>query len=106
MLVTIAGLQNVEEIEKWEKLTISHKLWGTTKNVEAYGQMGYIAGKEWIVKLTAYEKNPMATYTQDNDPVYRDSALEVFLNFMPEKEYFVPSIVIEPVHCPVALYEP
>ena len=28
------------------------------------------------------------------------------LNLMPEKEYFVPSIVIEPVHCPVALYEP
>ena len=28
------------------------------------------------------------------------------LNFIPENECFVPSIVIEPVHSPVALYEP
>ena len=28
------------------------------------------------------------------------------LNVIPEKEYFVPSIVIEPVHSPVALYDP
>lgn len=89
MLVTIAGLQNVEEIEKCEKLAISHKLWGTTKNVEAYGQMGYIAGQEWIVKLTAHESNPLTTYTQENDPVYRDSALEVFLNFVPEKDKYM-----------------
>jgi len=89
MSVTIAGLQKAEEIDKCEKLFISHKLWGTTKNVEAYGQMGYIAGREWIVKLTAHEANPLATYTQENDPVYRDSALEVFLNFVPDKDEYL-----------------
>ena len=89
MLITIAELQNAEEIEKCEKLAISKKLWGTTKNVEAYGRMGYIAEKEWVVKLTAHESEPLTTYTQDNDPVYRDSALEVFLNFMPEKDKYI-----------------
>lgn len=89
MLTTIAELQNIEEIDKCEKLAISHKLWGTTKNVEAYGQMGYIAEKEWVVKLTAHEANPLTTYTQDNDPVYEDSALEVFLNFVPDGDNYL-----------------
>ena len=83
-MVTITKLKKIEEIESCEKLYISHKRWGTEKDVVAYGQMGYIPGENWIVKLTAQEKEPLATYVEDDDPVYRDSALEVFLNFMPD----------------------
>lgn len=88
-MVTITGLQSVEEIENCEKLYISYKLWGTTKDIMAYGQMGYIAGKEWVVKLTAHEREPLTTYVQDEDPVYRDSALEVFLNFLPDEDNYM-----------------
>ena len=88
-MVTIAPLRCVEEIEQCEKLFISHKLWGTVSPIEAYGQMGYIEGQEWIVKLTSIEKNPLTTFEKDDDPVYRDSALEVFLNFAPDGNEYI-----------------
>lgn len=88
-MVTITKLKKVEEIENCEKLYISHKLWGTEKDVVAYGQMGYIPGEKWVVKLTAKEKEPLATYVQDDDPVYQDSALEVFLNFAPDGDDYL-----------------
>lgn len=43
-----------------------------------------------IVALTALEINPLCNYSQEDDPVYKDSALEVFLNMEPnhmEKGY-------------------
>lgn len=83
-MVTIAALQKIEDIENCEKLYISHKLWGTQKDVVSYGQMGYMPGEKWVVKLTAEEKEPLTTYMNDDDPVYQDSALEVFLNFAPD----------------------
>lgn len=88
-MVTIACLKTVEEIEQCEKLPIAHKLWGTDSPIEAYGQMGYIEGQEWVVKLTAVEKNPLTTFLQDNDPVYKDSALEMFINFAADKDEYL-----------------
>lgn len=88
-MVTIAPLRCVEEIEQCEKLFISHKLWGTVSPIEAYGQMGYIEGQEWIVKLTSIEKNPLTTFEKDDDPVYKDSALEVFLNFSTGRDEYM-----------------
>jgi hypothetical protein len=40
--------------------------------------------------MTAVEKNPLRIYTQEDDPVYKDSALEIFLDMKPEqkKGYF------------------
>ena len=88
-MVTIAPLKCVEEIEQCEKLPIDHKLWGTISSIEAFGQRGYIEGKEWVVKLTAMEKNPLTTFENDEDPVYKDSALEVFLNFAVERDEYL-----------------
>ncbi len=88
-MVTIDGLKQVEDIEECEKLPIANKLWGTVSDITAYGQMGYIEGTEWVVKLTACEKNPLTTYCRDGDPVYKDSALEVFMNFNLDAVYYL-----------------
>mgnify|MGYP003292944276 CR=1 FL=1 len=88
-MIKIRKLRSVEEIEQCEKLPVLHKLWGTEEEIICYGQMGYIPEKEWIVKLTACESEPLATYVQADAPVYKDSALEVFLNFVPEMERYL-----------------
>lgn len=88
-MVTIARLKCVEEIEQCEKLPIAQKLWGTVSSIEAFGQMGYIEEKEWVVKLTAMERNPLTTFENNEEPVYRDSALEVFLNFAIERDEYL-----------------
>jgi len=88
-MVTIARLKHFDEVEGCEKLPIGYKLWGTESDIEAYGQMGYVENKEWVVKLTAKETDPLARYKNDEDPVYLDSALEVFLNFDPENIYYI-----------------
>lgn len=88
-MITIARLEHVNEVERCEKLPIVYQLWGTKKNIRAYGQIGYIENQEVIVKLTAEEENPIAKYEKDGDPVYLDSALEVFLSFDVEHTYYI-----------------
>lgn len=88
-MVTIRRLQKADEIELCEKLPIANRLWGTDNEMICYGQMGYLPEREWIVKLTACEEEPRATYTQNDEPVYKDSALEVFLNFAPMADWYM-----------------
>lgn len=88
-MVTFARLEHFKEVEKCEKLPILYKLWGTEYDIEAYGQMGYVENTEWVVKLTAREPEPLARYTKEEEPVYQDSALEVFLNFDAENIYYI-----------------
>ncbi len=80
---TIPCIQEIDELDMCEIIPINHQLWGTDYPVKAYGRMAMIPEKEWIVSMTAEETDPLRRYQKDNDPVYRDSALEVFLNFCP-----------------------
>ena len=48
------------------------------------GCMSYTPGTGFVVTLRCFEKNPQIIYTQPDDPVFRDSCLEVFLNCYPE----------------------
>ena len=48
------------------------------------GWMRYIPGTGFEVTLRCYETNPKAVHTQPDDPVCKDSCMEVFLNCFPE----------------------
>ncbi|MBR4016788.1 MAG: carbohydrate-binding family 9-like protein [Oscillospiraceae bacterium] len=48
------------------------------------GYLQYISGVGFRVMMRCYEENPKATYTQPDDPVFKDSCMEVFLNCFPE----------------------
>ncbi len=48
------------------------------------GNLAYIPGVGFKVTIRCYEANPRATYTQPDDPVFKDSCMEVFLNCFPE----------------------
>ena len=39
--------------------------------------------------MVCEEKDPLRTYTEDFDPVYRDSAMEAFFQFIPEQEVYL-----------------
>lgn len=88
-MITIARLEHADEIVNCEKLPIEHQLWGTDVDMTAYGQVGYVENREMVVKLTAKEENPLSVYTKEEDPVYKDSALEFFLNFEPDNIFYI-----------------
>lgn len=47
--------------------------------------MCLLAGYGLVISMTALEREPLRRYTQDDDPVYKDSALEGFFDFAPGK---------------------
>ena len=49
----------------------------------------YKKGEALFVHMFVEEKNPKAIYTKANEPVYKDSCLECFLNLNPEKEDYL-----------------
>lgn len=51
---------------------------------ETEGYMTYTPGKGFAVTMRCFEENPKITYTQPDDPVFKDSCMEVFLDCYPE----------------------
>ena len=46
-----------------------------------YGYIGFVPGEGLYIKLVCVEKNPLRIYKKDQDPVYKDSAMEAFFQF-------------------------
>ena len=74
-----------ELIESKELLEISrtclksrHLLWGTERIPKTYGYIGFAKGEGLYLKLVCLEKDPFRIYKEDQDPVYKDSAVEAF----------------------------
>lgn len=69
-------------------LEISHYQWSSDYKPYAYGRMAYLDNQGLLVHMVSEENNPLRRYTEDDDPVYRDSALEFFVSFSAgEKTY-------------------
>lgn len=64
-----------------EKAVISNYKWTEGYAPEAFAQLLYIKDKGFALKMTAVESEPRAVYSNYNDPVYKDSCLEFFVNF-------------------------
>lgn len=69
-----------EEIPAYE---ISHALWNTTYQPKALARLAYIENDALYINMFVEEKNPKADYHKQNDPVYKDSCLECFINLNP-----------------------
>lgn len=79
-------INTLEELEQCELFHINHYQWVEGYQPKAFGRMGLLRDFGLVISMTAMESNPLTTYTEDNDPVYLDSALEAFLNFTPKRE--------------------
>ena len=63
------------------KAEIKSYVWGNEYTPEAYAQLAMINGKGFVLKMTAFEKEPLTRYSNYGDPVYTDSCLEFFVSF-------------------------
>ncbi len=45
------------------------------------GNIGFVPGEGLYIKLVCVEKDPLRVYKEDQDPVYKDSAMEAFFQF-------------------------
>ena len=63
--------------------------WGGYYKPVSYGQVAFVPGQGFAVRLTSFESEPLAIYTEYGEPVYRDSALEFFVAFNNKLPYYV-----------------
>lgn len=82
MFYQVKRIHDREKIEQCNKFQISHYMWDSKIEPKAYGWMGYIDGEGLFVKMVCEESNPKRVYKNHKDPVYKDSAMEIFLAFL------------------------
>lgn len=86
MRIEVPAISSAEELENVEPFRVEHLLWGTTQIPETYGYLGFVPSDGFYLKMVCREKNPLRVYEKNQDPVYRDSAMEAFFQFEPERE--------------------
>ncbi len=74
-------IEKKELLESLEPFEIKNLLWGTEKIAKTYGYIGFVPEDGLYLKLVCLEKNPLRVYKEDQDPVYKDSAMEAFFQF-------------------------
>lgn len=89
MIYHIRYISSASQLDGEEPFFISHALWNTDYTPRSYGYLGLIRDEGFAVKLVCEEPDPLRTFVNPNDPVYKDSALEAFFQFHPgSKDYF------------------
>ncbi|MEG2513586.1 MAG: carbohydrate-binding family 9-like protein [Acetivibrio sp.] len=85
----VKKIPSFTEIETCPPLPIDHVLWNTTYVPESYAQIGLLESYGFLIKLSCKEENPLTTYTNFNDPVFLDSALEFFFQPFPNRPEYI-----------------
>ena len=74
-----------KELENVRPFHVEHLLWGTKAIPRTYGYLGFVPDEGFYLKMVCEESEPLRTYENFLDPVYRDSAMEAFLQFEPQR---------------------
>lgn len=82
----VKQIQKREQIEQCEQFFIDQYMWDSRQEPKTYGWMGYLENEGLYVKMVCEEKNPTRVYQKHRDPVYQDSAMEIFLAFPGQDE--------------------
>ena len=85
----VYGIEVKQDKVDWDEISsveIKNYPWGTDYMPETKAWLYRIEGEGFWLKMRCEEKNPKAIYTEDNDPVYKDSCMEFFANYYPEEE--------------------
>jgi hypothetical protein len=81
MAYQVHTITELNQLQECEVFHIKHDYWVKGYQPKAFGRMGFLKDYGIVISMTAMEKEPLRTYTQENDPVYMDSGLEAFLCF-------------------------
>lgn len=82
-MMKIKILNNANELHMVTPCEVNYLLWGTTSIPRTYAYLGFVPEDGFYLRMICEETNPRRTYTQSNEPVYRDSAMEAFFQFSP-----------------------
>lgn len=74
-------IKDKEALKDTFPFEIRQLLWGTERIARTYGYIGFVQDKGFCLKMVCEEKNPLRVYKNDQDPVYKDSAMEAFFRF-------------------------
>ncbi len=78
-------ISSKKELENVRPFHVKHLLWGTKAIPRTYGYQGFVPDEGFYLKMVCEEREPLRTYENLLDPVYRDSAMEAFLQFEPQR---------------------
>ena len=84
MLVEVIGSNR--ELEDVEPFRVDQFLWGTGSIPKTYGYLGFVPDEGFYLKMICEEKDPLRTYVNVLDPVYKDSAMEAFFQFETKRD--------------------
>ncbi len=81
----IKTISSREELSQGNLAEISVYNWDTAYQPKASAQLCYLKNQGFLVRLSCQEQNPRAVITEQNSTVCKDSCLEFFVDFAPEK---------------------
>lgn len=81
MKYRVKTISSEKEIEECERFLVNQVQWDSRIAPETYGYMGYVRDKGLFVKMVCREPSPKRVWLNHKDPVWKDSAMEVFLAF-------------------------
>ncbi|CAM3622967.1 carbohydrate-binding family 9-like protein [Erysipelothrix urinaevulpis] len=82
----ISRIRSYNELEDVKPLKLNHVLWNSIKSVDTTLKLAFDDNYLYL-EMRAHEQEPLTRYYKDQDPVYKDSAMEFFLSF-DQKSYF------------------
>jgi hypothetical protein len=75
---------------KWNEIpeaSVDTFLWEEGYSPKTIAQLAYSEGVGFFLRMTCEEENPKAEYRRYNDPVYKDSCMEFFCDFLGDGRY-------------------
>ena len=81
----IVTIDDVAQMNRAGEFAVAHWLWGTTYQPEVTGRLALVEGKGFALRMICREANPTRVYTRRDEPVYKDSCMEAFFNFAPDR---------------------
>lgn len=82
----ISRLEKYEDLVQTNAYSINNSLWNSKKFIKTEINLGYDDNYIYVL-MKAWENKPLTRYTNDQERVYEDSAMEFFIQFN-DQTYF------------------
>lgn len=84
-MYTVKEIEFIDELYECPIFHIDNHMWIKDYKPKSFGRMAFIKNEGIVVSMTTMEKSPLTRYVVDDDPVYKDSAMEAFFDFKPNQ---------------------
>lgn len=81
-VLTVPGRAGIGRVPR---LAVSDYRWLKGYEPAVTAAVAYVKDEGFVIRMECMESEPKAVYTQPDDPVCRDSCMECFINFDPDR---------------------